>query len=204
MVAANGASPAPSLVLVGMMYSGKSSCGRELAKRIGGVFFDTDEEVERLAGSGIPEIWEREGESGFRSHEAKAISALRNRGREPVVVATGGGVLTTEGAGCSLREIGSVVYLRATPETLARRARSDVGMSDSGPMEDFSSVGTRPLIQDAINLGPGALERRFEELLLQRSEVYESAADVVVDVDELTTRELAEAILDAVGVARDR
>lgn len=198
MDAANGAPPASNIVLVGMMFSGKSSTGRELANRLGAVFVDSDEEVESTGGVDISELWEREGEPGFRLRESLVIAAARSqgtRGRKPVILATGGGVLTSDGAAAALRQVGCLVYLRARPRTLAVRARDDIAKPKQGPVNSATRSQTRPLVEAAIHEGPGALEARFEELLSARSEEYESAADLIVDVDDFNPSEVAEAIL---------
>lgn len=77
------------IVLVGFMAAGKTTVGRRLAQRIGYGFIDLDEEVERLAGRPIPEVFRREGEPAFRRLEARATRDLD--GVERVVVAAGGG-----------------------------------------------------------------------------------------------------------------
>lgn len=118
MEAANGAPPTPNVVLIGMMCSGKSSAGRELAKRLDAALIDTDDEIESAAGMAIPEIWEREGESGFRLREVTALLAVREVGANGVVVATGGGILMAEHSASLVREIGRVVYLRCRPARL--------------------------------------------------------------------------------------
>lgn len=77
------------LVLIGMMGAGKTTVGRRLAHRLGRRFLDSDEEVERAAGSSIEEIFAKHGEAEFRSGEARVISRLLKE--EGIVLATGGG-----------------------------------------------------------------------------------------------------------------
>lgn len=203
MDAANGAPPTSNLVLIGMMCSGKSSAGRELAYRLDAVFLDTDEEVESAAGEGISEIWEREGEPGFRLREVVALSAIRARGPKAVVVATGGGILTAESSAPLLGEIGKVVYLRGRPETLAARALRDAEASTSEVAEGLLKSRTRPLIQDAINEGAVGLEEELAKLLSVRSDDYERVADLIVDVDDLDPLEVVEEILAGIEGQRD-
>ncbi len=78
-----------SIVLVGMMGSGKSSIGRRLAARLAIPFVDADSEIEAAAGMTIPEIFETHGEPYFRAGEARVIARLLEQG--PQVLATGGG-----------------------------------------------------------------------------------------------------------------
>ena len=80
------------LYLIGMMGSGKTSTGRPLAERLGYGFVDADAVIEQAAGCTIPEIFERDGEAGFREIESQVMSAICQR--HSLVVATGGGVVT--------------------------------------------------------------------------------------------------------------
>ena len=64
------------IVLVGLMGAGKTSLGRRLAKATGLPFVDSDIEIERAAGCSIPEIFERYGESEFRSGERRVIERI--------------------------------------------------------------------------------------------------------------------------------
>ena len=109
LVAALGAR---SIVLVGMMGSGKSSIGRRLAARLAVPFVDADSEIEQAAGMTIAEIFERHGEPYFRAGEARVIARLLEHG--PQVLATGGGAFMN-------------------PETRAAHPRSRASRSGSRP-----------------------------------------------------------------------
>jgi shikimate kinase len=163
--------------LVGMMGAGKSAVGARLAARLALPFFDTDAEIEREARASIAEIFAREGESGFRAREQKAIEALLARGG---VVALGGGALTVPGTLERLEAHGRVVYLRARPETLLAR----VGTGEE-----------RPLLH---GLDPAARGDRLRGLLERREADY-ARAGLVVDVDEASVEIVAERI--AAGLA---
>ena len=81
-----------SLYLVGMMGSGKTSTGRPLAERLGYGFVDADAVIEEAAGCSIPQIFDSDGETGFRDIETHVLSAISQR--HSLVVATGGGIVT--------------------------------------------------------------------------------------------------------------
>lgn len=155
-----------------MMGAGKSSIGPRLARRLGRRFIDTDAEVERAVGSRVAEIFEREGESGFRRHERAAIDACCGAA---AVVALGGGAIAQPGARERLAETGVVVYLRARPETLLAR----VGDANS-----------RPLLR---GLAPAAQQARLAELLAERRDAYESAS-IVIDTDDQPVEALVESL----------
>src|SRR3546814_6509479 len=83
--------PAPNLVLVGPMGSGKSSIGRRLAERFGLAFPDADREIEAQAGASIATIFECAGEADFRAREQVVLAGVP--AGEGSVIATGGGAV---------------------------------------------------------------------------------------------------------------
>ncbi len=114
--------PGRSVFLVGPMGSGKTAVGRQLARRLGYRFVDSDAEIERRTGVDIPFIFEKEGEAGFRVREREVIDELS--GQAGIVLATGGGAVLAEESRRRLAERGAVVYLEATvDEQLARTRR---------------------------------------------------------------------------------
>ncbi len=117
-----------NLVLVGMMGSGKTAVGRLLAERLERAFVDLDEEIASAAGCPVVELFEREGENGFRAREAEAVAAVAARTGQ--VVATGGGVVLDPANIAALRASGAVVWLDVELDELARR----VGDGASRPL----------------------------------------------------------------------
>ena len=155
--------------LVGMMGAGKTAVGRALAARLGRRFVDTDREIERAAGMSIAALFDREGEPAFRAREAQAIEKVAG---SPVVAALGGGAIAQSGAARRLAATGTVVYLRARPETLVDR---------------LADAGDRPLL-DGLDR-PERLAR-LRELLEKREAAY-ATARLAVDTDEREIDELA-------------
>ncbi|MSY71779.1 MAG: shikimate kinase, partial [Actinobacteria bacterium] len=153
----------PHLVLVGMMGAGKTSGGRRVAKRLHRRHVDLDAAIERTFGRKIPEIFAAEGEPGFRDREHDVLVDLL-RGDEPLVVSTGGGAVLREDNRASMRERGTVVWLRAAPQTLLSRVGDGSG---------------RPLLAgDPL----GNLTR----LAAARADAYRAAAHHIVDVDHMS------------------
>ncbi len=118
LVAALGAR---SVVLVGMMGSGKSSIGRRLAARLAIPFVDADSEIEAAAGMTIPEIFDRHGEPYFRAGEARVIARLLDHG--PQVLATGGGAFMNRETRAAIGAKGVSVWLKAEIDILMRRIK---------------------------------------------------------------------------------
>ena len=150
-----------SIYLIGMMGSGKTSTGRPLAKRLGYGFVDADAVIEQVAGCTIPEIFEREGEAGFRSIESQVLNAISQR--HSLVVATGGGVVTKPENWGQLHS-GIVVWLDVNRAQLIERLRDDSTQ--------------RPLLQQ-----PNP-EAALDTLLQERRPLYGEADLTVVIKDE--------------------
>ena len=160
-----------SLYLVGMMGSGKTSTGRPLAERLGYGFVDADAVIEQAAGCSIPEIFERDGEAGFRSLESQVLSAISQR--HSLVVATGGGVVT-QPENWGLLHSGIVIWLDVVPDQLLHRLNAD------------STV--RPLLQTTDP------EAALNELLNERRPLY-GEADLTVVINDETPEAVADGIL---------
>jgi shikimate kinase len=169
---------AEHLLLVGMMGAGKSTVARLVATRLGRPYVDTDVEVERAVGSSVREIFSERGETGFRAEESRVLDAVLGQS-DPAVISVGGGAILDPAHRAALRASGTVVWLRARPETLARR----VGRN-----------ADRPLLAAHAG-GPAAA---LTEIEAQRRSLYEEVATVVIDVDDLTARAVAERVVSSI------
>jgi len=147
-----------NIFLIGPMGAGKSTIGRHLAELLNKDFRDSDSEIEKRTGAGIPLIFEIEGETGFRTRESSIIDDLTRLSN--MVLATGGGAVLSPDNRKILRERGIVVYLHAPLETLLQRTHRD---------------RHRPLLQTDDR------RRTLEDILKAREPVYRQAADVVIE-----------------------
>lgn len=170
--------PPGNIFLVGLMGSGKTTIGRALAKRLNLRFVDTDHEIESRTGASITLIFEIEGEASFRQREADVIRDLT--GQQGIVLATGGGAILNEQSRRSLRERGTVVYLRASVNSLVQRTSHD---------------RQRPLLQTA---DPRA---RIEELMRQRAPLYEEVAHITVETGRPNVQTVVQNILAQLELA---
>ncbi|WP_326914238.1 shikimate kinase [Sphingopyxis chilensis] len=141
-----------SIVLVGLMGSGKSTVGRRLAQRLGMRFADADDEIERAAGMTISDIFARFGEAHFRDGERRVIARLL--GGKPMVLATGGGAFINEETRDLILRDSLCIWLDADIPTLVER----VGRRSH-----------RPLLKDR---DPGTVLR---ELAAVRNPIYAEA-----------------------------
>ncbi len=172
----------PNVFLVGMMGSGKTTIGRQLAALLHFDFHDTDQIVEERAGADIAWIFDREGEDGFRDREQLAIDEVT--AMTDVVVATGGGAVLRDLNRQRLRARGTVVYLSAPPALILERTRRD---------------RHRPLLKVED------VEQRIATLSQQRESLYRAAAHVVVATDRRPARAIAASVAQRVAaLARPR
>jgi shikimate kinase len=146
-----------NLILVGMMGSGKTTMGRALARHLGKVFVDSDEEIIKRTGVTVPHIFDIEGETGFRVRETAVIKDLV--GRDNMVMATGGGAVLSVQNREMLRQNGIVIYLKANVHDLWQRTKHD---------------RNRPLLQTP---DPHA---KLTELFEQRDPLYQQLSDISV------------------------
>ena len=144
--------------LIGLPGSGKSTVGRQLARRLQLPFVDSDQAIEARLGCPIREFFEREGEARFREIEAEVIDALTQQG--PGVLSTGGGAVLRAENRQHLRSRGRVIYLKSHPEELIRRLRHDTN---------------RPLLQVADPMA------KLRELFATRDPLYRQTAHFVVE-----------------------
>jgi shikimate kinase len=115
---------ARAVFLVGFMAAGKSSVGRELARRLGWDFVDLDDRIELREQQTVPEIFQHQGERGFRVAERKALEELVQSIERNSVIALGGGTFVQPKNRDLLRPWPSV-FLDAPPDELWRRSRED-------------------------------------------------------------------------------
>ncbi|KRB99780.1 shikimate kinase [Hydrogenophaga sp. Root209] len=158
--------------MIGLPGSGKSTVGRQLARRVSLPFFDSDHVIEQRLGCSIREFFEREGEERFRDIEASVIDEL-TAGPTCVVSTGGGSVLRSENRE-RLHQRGSVVYLRSTPEEVFRRLRHD---------------RNRPLLQVADP------QQRLKDLYAVRDPLYRQTAHFVIETGRPSVAMLVNMIL---------
>lgn len=147
------------VALVGLPGSGKTTVGKQLARRLGVPFVDSDHVIEQRIGCSIRDFFAREGEDAFRGVEQDVIDELTLC---PVdqVLSTGGGAVLRPINRQRLHDRGRVVYLRSSPEELYRRLRHDT---------------SRPLLQVADPM------TKLRELFETRDPLYRETAHFVME-----------------------
>ncbi len=174
----DGNSPAQtldkSIVLVGLMGSGKSSVGKRLAEAHGLPFVDVDDEVILAANLTIAEIFEQYGEAEFRALEHRVLDRLLSEG--PYVVATGGGAFMSEANREIIAKAGLSVWLDADLEVLWERVRHKKHrplLNNENPKAVLSELleVRNPIYQLADFRVPSYLDQTHEDMVMRISEV---------------------------------
>lgn len=162
-----------NIILTGYMGSGKTTVGKLIAKIMGYTFIDTDEMIAVQEGRSISEIFATDGEQTFRDLETELLKRFIKDQRERLVISTGGGMPVREENRQILKQLGRVVYLKASPAVIHDRIKDDT---------------ERPLLQCADPL------KRIEEMIAARGPLYEDGAEIVINVDGLTPSEAADEV----------
>jgi len=152
------------LILIGFMGSGKSTIARKLAGRLKMKAIDMDASIARDAGMSVKEIFEQEGEEGFRVREQAFLESMALC--KPCILSCGGGIVTRTKARGLLKQLGTVVYLEVSADEAISR---------------ISHPETRPLLHGSI---PPS------QLLEQRRPLYEEAADIIFSTNGLTINQV--------------
>jgi shikimate kinase len=167
-----------AIVLVGIRGAGKSTLGAALARRLRRPFVDLDREIERRAGQRVATIFARAGEARFRALESAALRAVVARARrgEPLVIATGGGVVERAENLPLLRRAGIVVWLQCGAARVARR----LAASRARP-----SLTGKPVAQEV------------RALLARRAPRYRQVATLILRAGSSTPEELVERLMSS-------
>ena len=166
------------LVLVGLPGSGKTTVGRQLARRLHLPFVDSDHAIEHRLGCSIREYFEREGEDRFRDLESEVIADLSQHHQG--VLSSGGGSVLRPINREHLRARGQVFYLRSSPEEVFRRLRHDQN---------------RPLLQVADPM------TRLRDLFDKRDPLYRETAHYVIETGRPNVAGLVNMIVSQLELA---
>ncbi|UCE81663.1 MAG: shikimate kinase [Deltaproteobacteria bacterium] len=165
-----------NLYLVGYRCTGKTSVGRLLSDAMGWTFVDMDNELVAEAGIPIEDIVNSRGWKYFREREAQLLEKLSQATKQ--VISTGGGIVTVPENVATMRGSGKVIWLHASPATIAERMEADI-----------DTARQRPPLHGNDSLA------EIEEVFAERLPLYDEAMHLQVETDGLSQREVAEHIL---------
>ena len=171
-----------AIVLVGLMGSGKTTVGKRIAQELGYPFVDSDDVVASVAGKSVREIFAQDGEAVFRQCESDAIKSVLVGRKSSVVLATGGGAVTSsENRSLISEQASNVVWLDASVEDLVVRTKQ----SAARPLLDGDAAAT------------------LQSLSSQRSAWYEEVATVRIDTRGKTVAKVCSAVMEAIREGAD-
>ena len=165
-----------NLVFIGFMGCGKTTLGKWISQNVGMAFYDTDEYLESKQNREINEIFATDGEKYFRDLETETIKEMNEKFSDSVISVGGGLPLRKENREL-LKNLGIVIYLRATEATLAKRLAYDT---------------KRPL------LAGSDIRIKIHDLMMQRESIYEDIAQIIVDTDDKTYEQIYNEIEDII------
>lgn len=169
-----------TVVLVGMMGSGKTAIGRALAQRLDVAFVDSDVEIEAAANATIAEIFEKSGEPFFRDREAEVIARLLQS--TPCVLSTGGGAYLADRNRDAISQHGVAVWLDADLDLLWERVKHK---------------DTRPLLRTPDP------RKTLGEIFEARAPIYELADLRAIADPAFSIEEMTDAVLDVLATRPD-
>ncbi len=162
-----------NIVLIGFMGSGKSSVGKELSSLLEMDYLDTDQLISERTGMTINEIFEVQGEYGFRKLEAEVIKDIHQR--KNIIISCGGGVVLNPSNVELLKQNGKVIWLKASCSEVYSRLSGD---------------SSRPLLKDNMTV------ERISNILTERTPLYEATNDMTVDTEKKTVQEICKEIIE--------
>ena len=162
-----------NIVLIGYRGTGKSTLGRLIAARLGRELVSTDKEIVKRAQRTIPEIVARQGWDYFRDLESDICKELSSR--DQLVIDTGGGAILRAQNVEVLKEKGTLFWLTASVETITKRIGNDI--------QRPSLTGSKSFVDE------------IQDVLLERTPIYQAAADHIIATDHRSTDQLVEMVL---------
>ncbi len=164
-----------NIILVGFMGTGKSVVGKKLAAKLDRDFVELDDMIEAREKMSIKDIFEKKGEPYFRLVEKEVVKEASQR--KNIVISAGGGAIVDEENFKNLKNSGTMICLKAFPETILKRTKN---------------LKTRPL------LNVPDPKKKIEELLKKRKPYY-NKADFSIDTDSLSILDIVLKIMTAVS-----
>ena len=162
-----------NIYLIGFMGVGKSTIGKFLVEKTGGILTEMDETIEAEQGISINEIFAKYGEQHFRDVESELLDRIGKLSGQ--VVSCGGGTVLREQNVKSMKENGKIIFLSATPETIYERVRHSTN---------------RPLLNGNMNV------EYIAGLMEKRRAIYEAAADITIATDGKAKKTIVDEIIE--------
>lgn len=167
------------MTLIGYRGSGKSSVAAPLAERHSSTWIDADDEIERVAGKSIAQIFADEGETHFRQLEREVMQRLLRQ--DKLIIAAGGGAILNAETRKEMRDSGPVIWLKASVLSLEQRIS-----------QDATTASRRPALTDS-----DSQREEIQNLLDQREPIYQEAATITIETDSKTVSQIVDEIMDS-------
>lgn len=170
-----------NIVFIGFMGVGKGTIARALIKEPKRLGLDPDDLIESMENRKIKMIFEQSGEAHFRKLEKKTAKWLRKNVKN-AIISTGGGFFKVE----KLERIGAIIYLRSSFDGIMTRLKTHENAD--------LKLAKRPLLTD---------ESRARALFEERAPQYEAKADIIIDVENRSVKEIVAEIVQTLQLQKD-
>jgi shikimate kinase len=166
-----------NIFLIGFRCTGKTTVGRIIANKLHMEFIDADDELVKQQKMPISEIVDKHGWAYFRQKESEIIKKIASMNNQ--LVATGGGVILNNDNVDYMKKSGTIIWLKATPETVKNRILQDEKTEQSRP-----SLTSKGLIDE------------IEETIKTRTPLYQAAMEFCIDTDNVQIEEVVSKVLE--------
>ncbi len=173
-----------NIILIGFRGTGKTTVGELLSKRLERDFIDSDKSIESSTGKTIKQIFEKDGEEGFREIEAGVIAKLSKMDNK--IIAAGGGAILRDNNVKNFKNNGFLVLLEAAPEIIHERVTQDEKTAQQRP----SLTNKKPL-------------EEIKHLIEQRKHAYKKAADYTINTSCISCENIVNEIITVANKKTD-
>lgn len=161
-----------NIFLIGFMGAGKSTVAKALRKKLAMEQAEMDQMIVESEGMPISEIFEKHGEDYFRDVESNTLIGLEKK--QNLIVSCGGGVVLRPENAAYMKKSGTVVWLKANPETIYERVKDSK---------------ERPILNGNMNVA------YISDLMKKREALYKAAADVTIETDGKSMEQICNEII---------
>ncbi|MCQ2573354.1 MAG: shikimate kinase [Treponema sp.] len=182
------------IILLGLKHSGKTTLGKELAKKLGYDFVDTDELIEETVGMSVRDLYNNQGPQAFILAEETVCKKLTaNIGDKKMVISTGGGICENPPALMHLKAAGEFVFLKNDLKLSVSRIMKKIDVDETG---SFTNVPAFIKKQNPKSLED--IKKMLYAKFNERAELYQKISDTIVELENASIEENLECLYKSI------
>ena len=180
------------IILLGLKHSGKTTLGKELAKKLRFDFYDTDAMIEKKSGISVRELYNTQGPEAFLWAEESVCKEISELSEQSAVISTGGGICDNPPALMHLKAFGQLVFIKNNLNTSVQRIIRKIEKDEEG---NFTNVPAFIKNQNPQNIDE--IKKMLCAKFTERAELYSKISDIIVKVDDVPVEENLSKLLAA-------